>query len=398
MLLVQQYLLNKTLANLIKDHGVYARVVDHKFSLNYDQIEATESDKLSQECRGLVLAHSHNNLDMDTVVGATTILGYPFNRFFNYGQDAAAKIKFDTDSTLKFYEKLDGTCIIFYFDDIKKDWCVATRSLPEANVGIDGFSNWTFTTLFKETIFRVTGFSYETWLLKANLNKDYTYIFELTTPINRIVVQYSDYNLHLLGLRNKKTLKEESAESVSGLFIKPCPSYNLNSLSDMLAFVAKRNPLEHEGVVVCNGEFKRNKIKNPEYMAYTRLKDSMANSPRALMQIVLGGKLDDLYCVMPEHLKPLSQKYQIGVQNIIKTFNKDFEEVSSEVKAMGTMSEKVTQKQFALAAQARKSWLAPMMAIYNGKVKTIQEYLESQKEQSTGDYKKSLLEHLIEKS
>ncbi len=58
MLLVQKYLETHSFANLAAEHGVYASFSKsgHKFSLNYDQIEAKESDPLAQECRGLILS------------------------------------------------------------------------------------------------------------------------------------------------------------------------------------------------------------------------------------------------------------------------------------------------------------------------------------------------------
>ena len=104
MLLVQQYLETHTLGDLVRDHGVYASFSKsgHKFSLNYDQIEAKESDPLAQECRGLILsltdgqhivgvtdASGRTNRD-HVVLGPTKILAYPMNRFFNHGQGSAA--------------------------------------------------------------------------------------------------------------------------------------------------------------------------------------------------------------------------------------------------------------------------------------------------------------------
>src|SRR5215472_2256731 len=106
MLLVQEYLETHTLGDLARDHGVYASFSKsgYKFSLNYDQIEAKESDPLAQQCRGLILATPDGQpvvgqrtpdgkIDRTgTVIGKTKILAYPMNRFFNYGQSAAASI------------------------------------------------------------------------------------------------------------------------------------------------------------------------------------------------------------------------------------------------------------------------------------------------------------------
>src|SRR5574338_1296815 len=89
-LLVQEYLETHTFGDLAREHGVYASFSKsgHKWSLNYDQIEAKESNPLAQECRGLVL--SSNGLVHTPVIvpgvkpsyddicpGKTTILAYP---------------------------------------------------------------------------------------------------------------------------------------------------------------------------------------------------------------------------------------------------------------------------------------------------------------------------------
>jgi hypothetical protein len=396
MLDVQKYLQNHTLNQLSETHGVYGKIKGHKFSLNYDQIEARESDKLAQQCRGLVLHHTHSALNLDTVVGDTKIMAYPFNRFFNYGQEAASKIDFKNVNNLKFFEKLDGTCIIFYFDYVSKKWCVATRSVSEADIKIDGHEKNTFTSLFQSAIFSVTGLFYEDWLNFAHLNEKNTYIFELTSPFNRIVVDYKDFGIHLLGARNNETLLEINPEEITGLQIPVCPSYKLNNLNEMLQFVASRNALEHEGIVVCDNEFRRIKIKNPEYMAYNRIKDVAASSPRAILQIVLAGKLDDFTTVLPIHILELGNKYQTGLSKIIKKFNHDYKTISDEVASLGVMSDKVTQKQFAQAASRDGYWTAPMMAMYNKKCQSIQEYFDKQKD-IDGNYKKSFLEILISK-
>jgi hypothetical protein len=108
--LIQQYLLTHTFADLEKDHAVHASRAGHKFSLNYDQIAATDSDLVAQQCRGIVLARVDGSpvLTDTEVVGETIILARPFDRFFNYGQGSAVKIDFSSP-TVKRLEKLDGT-------------------------------------------------------------------------------------------------------------------------------------------------------------------------------------------------------------------------------------------------------------------------------------------------
>ena len=99
-LLVQKYLRSgKSLGDLYRDHGVKSHVGNGKIGLNYDQIEAKESDPLACECRGLVLCES-----------SFDVVAMPFRRFFNMEQvGVAAEIDWQS---AKFYDKLDGTCLI----------------------------------------------------------------------------------------------------------------------------------------------------------------------------------------------------------------------------------------------------------------------------------------------
>lgn len=60
-LLVQDFLRTHSIAHLAATHAVKARIVGHKASSNYDQIEARESDVLAQQCRGLVLRTAHKD-------------------------------------------------------------------------------------------------------------------------------------------------------------------------------------------------------------------------------------------------------------------------------------------------------------------------------------------------
>ena len=123
-LLVQEFLETHSFKELQEQHGVYASFSKsaRKFSLNYDQIEAKESDPLAQECRGLILAlefgqfvqgiEINGRMNYDHITpGATRILAFPMRRFFNYGQGSAAQIDW-SDKNLSILEKLDGTLVI----------------------------------------------------------------------------------------------------------------------------------------------------------------------------------------------------------------------------------------------------------------------------------------------
>src|SRR5271166_895148 len=217
MLMVQKYLETHSFGDLVRDHGVYASFSKsgHKFSLNYDQIEAKEADPLSQECRGLVLAKLDGSSMLpssgeksphpDYSPGFTQVLAFPMKRFFNYGQGSAAAIDWN-DPKLTVLEKMDGTLCIVYYDPIIEQWCVATRSVPEADLLMDN-GLFTFRTLFEKALYDTTGgLPFEQFT--ALLDKNYTYCFELTTPYNRIVVAYPECRITLLAARKMSSLKE----------------------------------------------------------------------------------------------------------------------------------------------------------------------------------------------
>jgi hypothetical protein len=116
MILVQQYLLEHSLADLAAEHAVGATLSasGHKASLNYNMIEAKDGDPIACQCRGLVIAReSGQPIALDAPLGSTIILARPFDRFFNHGQGAAADIDF-SDPTTVFMEKRDGTLGIPY--------------------------------------------------------------------------------------------------------------------------------------------------------------------------------------------------------------------------------------------------------------------------------------------
>ena len=209
MLLVQKFLETHTFKELQEQHGVYCSFSKehYKWSLNYDQLESKENDSLAQECRGLILSTIDGSKLVGTEVdgkikfddicpGQTVILAHPMNRFFNYGQGAAAHINFN-DPNLSILEKLDGTLTIVYYDEFALKWCVATRSVPEADILLNDY--YTFRTLFEKALHDMANISFDDFVKTLDINT--TYCFELTSPYNRVVVNYLDTKITLLSAR-----------------------------------------------------------------------------------------------------------------------------------------------------------------------------------------------------
>lgn len=407
--LVQEYLLTHSLAQLRAEHGIKSSsaVGLSWFSLNYDQIESKAGPMVNQ-CRGIVLGiPTPGKLTEGQVtgmdpVGETWLMARPMDRFFNLGDSQSAPIDL-TDKETVFFEKLDGTMCIVYYNAVLGSWEVATRAVPLADKVLTGWEDLTFRNLFEQALVATLdskGWQYEISMARedifnlwcSKLNKHYTYTFELTTPMNRIVVRYDNYRIHLLGIRATQTgLEVDPCKDLKGVEgVDVCPSHKLNNLEEMLAFVGSKPPFEQEGLVVRDYHFNRVKVKSLAYMAYNRLRDSTANSPRAVMELILTKNLDDVIGVLDIHIQPKALEMQEGTRALFQRFEEEYQEIAEEAK--GCANER---KAFALGVQERGAWMAPLMDRFLGKCSSLEEFIEKRRT-SNGSYPDGFLDAMIE--
>ena len=406
MLQVQEYLRTHSFGELIKDHGVYASFSKsgHKFSLNYDQIEAKEADTLSQECRGLILAFGdgqsrltqaievNGKLTYDhLVVGDTQILAFPMRRFFNYGQGSAAVIDW-SDPEIRILEKLDGTLCIVYYDAISGSWCVATRSVPEADIPLDN-GIFTFRTLFEKAMEETTKLSWFDFTMKLDIG--YTYCFELTTPYNRIVVDYQECGITLLAVRSVETLAEVEVTNSHPAIDKVretvplCNEYFFNQIDELITWVCTLDPMQHEGVVVRIGEA-RNKVKNPAYIAFNKIRD-VVTSERGIMELILCEKDDDVVCMLPEAIVKNMQMLKAGLQVAIQVYDNSY----AAYHAAAEMVKPGDKKTFAIMVTQNKSlWHAYFFQRYDGKAANMRDFIA--KNRKDGSWGNSFLDKMLE--
>ncbi len=403
MLLVQKYLETHTFGDLVKDHGVYASFSKsgHKFSLNYDQIEAKESDLLAQECRGLILS-SNGMVHVPEIVpgikpnydnicpSKTTILAYPMKRFFNYGQGSAASIDW-SDPNLAVLEKLDGTLCIVYFDKFTDQWCVATRSVPEADLLMDN-GLFTFRTLFEKAVKDTVGMEFAEFT--KYLSPIHTYSFELTTPYNRIVVEYPNCGITLLALRNMNTLAErDPAKDTISSVVPVVQAHTYSTVDELVTWVSTLNPMEHEGVVVRDSQFNRIKVKNAAYVAYNKVRDALGTSERNCIEIILLEKDDDVIPFLPEEIVKNLLKIKAGLLKAIKSYD----EAYLTAKSLADDINPGDKKTFAvLVTQNKKMWHAPFFQMFEGKAKNMKEFI--MKNCKDGSWGNSFLDKLLELS
>ena len=396
--LVCDYLLTHSLKQLNEEHGVKSsgQVGDSFFSVNYDQIESKPSPLVNQ-CRGMVLVSSspltEGQVSGEDPVGQTTVTGRGMDRFFNLGDPNADPVNMDSKEVV-FAEKLDGNCCMLYFNNFLFSWEVATRSVPLADKSISGWGDWTFRKLFDKALEDTTGKTFSEFV--SFLDTEVTYVFELTTPLNRIVVHYADYKVHLLALRNTQTGQEFVPEEVfpSGLFGVPlCPTHKLSNLEELLTFVGSKPPFEQEGVVVRdNKTFGRVKVKSLAYLAYNKVRDSSANSPRIVMELILAEKLDDVLPILDVMIQKEAVKLQEGMRVLIQKVDSQFSEIMSTL----DMSGENPRKQFALGVQARNGWMPPLMDRFLGRCTGLGDWLRGKRDPSKNEWPTGLLDTLVD--
>ena len=183
MLKVQEYLQTRTLDQLkdefaikVKEHDVYPLVI-----LNYNQIDSPKLNPITMECRGLIL-------EKDT----WRIIAKGFTRFFNFGEALEVTNNFDWTNPIECYDKEDGSYInIFWYGDPtapRPQWRMSTRGSfgMDELVGTNG-NRWLDLVhgLLPDTFYRYA-------------HRQVNYVFELTSPYNKVVRHYREAKLVLL--------------------------------------------------------------------------------------------------------------------------------------------------------------------------------------------------------
>ncbi len=350
---VLSFLENHSLADLRETHGVRYNVKGHLVTLAYDQFEAKITNNVSNLCRGLVITRQDGSsvIDVDAPFGKACVLAFPFIRFFNYGQTNQS----DAFETWTVTEKHDGTCCIVYYDSFVGCWQVATRNVPDGSNVADGFAadnalnslSLTFRALFEKAALDTTGLDSWDTFTNSKLHRHYTYIFELMTPVNQVVVRHDSYKIVLIGVRNMITGEEEPVSAWKDS-LPVAISYDdlvSKSFDDIVALANTRDPLLHEGFVVLSKNWERFKIKSSAYVARGHIADF---NHYDIANLILVGEIDDFIPLMNDYQKSIVALISEKIANYCHDVNHEFNELK---KLNGSFA---TKKDFALHVQTNK--------------------------------------------
>ncbi len=272
-----------TLAALAETYAI--KSVRHKTYPNlilfkYSQIASDMSLPIVQECRGVVLDENDN----------WRVVCRAYDKFYNYGEPNAAEIDW---ATAVVQEKVDGSLCTAY--EYAGTWHVATTGNPDAGGPVND-SPYTFAELFWETLGIYLG---EDWDTAPWEHPDWCYLFELTTPHNRVIVNHLTASLTLLGVRDRASGQwVKASDTVMARVAPVVREFPLQSFADLLATFDTMDPLQQEGYVVVDAHGRRVKVKHPGYVALHHMKDGVTE--KSILEVIQRGEALEVTAHFPE--------------------------------------------------------------------------------------------------
>lgn len=292
--------------------------------LSYDQIKSDFYNEIVRECRGIIL----ENKTLEPVC-------IPFYKFGNYGEGYVPNIDWNSART---QEKVDGSLIKVWFHNGK--WRVSTNGTIDAykcEIGqvdllkLDCPYKY-FGELFDKAKENV-GLDFE------KLNKDYTYMFELVSPYNKVVVEYKEITIYHIGTRNNRTLEELDID----IGVKKPQQFTLYTLEECLESASKL-PYNEEGYVVVDKDWNRIKIKSPQYVAVHHIKNNGDVNIASIVQLIRTNEIGEFLTYFAEYTNNVNI-IKSKINNILLGLNNGLLEIKGK--------EFATQKDFALAVKDR---------------------------------------------
>lgn len=258
------------------------------------------NNEIVRECRGLIL----EDVTLKTIC-------CPFFKFGNYGESYIPDINW---RQCRAQEKIDGSLINMYYYNGR--WRISTTGCIDAidaplptNLKYGNFQDLFMSTATKNN------------LRLNNLSVVNTYMFELVSPYNQVVIKYNDADIYHLATRNNNTLEE----AIANIGIKHPNEYPLYTLSDCINYANNFNG--HEGLVVVDNNWNRIKIKNPSYVAMHHMVNNHAINIEHIINMQENNDAEEFLNYFPEYkedfieIQSLTQKIIDDIQKVLDIYN-----------------------------------------------------------------------------
>lgn len=321
--------------------------------LKYNQIESNFNIPLVREARGIILKK--------TFQGDYKIVCRAFDKFFNYGEGNALIID---EFSMQVQEKIDGSIIKIWYDDNKLYFStngVIDAKNCELPLQTDKYK--TFYDIVEEALNKYSeAFNKLTDYYKIG-SYNYTHIFEVVSPYNKVVIPYKDIDIYYLGSRCMMTQEEY----VINFGFKTPKKYSINSIKECIK-IAQDLPYSEEGYVVVDKYFHRIKIKSPAYLAVHHLKNNGVVTPYRVLELIRQNECEEFLSYFPEYkeiFSEIEEKYRL------------FKIACDWDLELATDNKNLSRKDFALKMKDMAVNMDFTFKLYDGKVNSIEDYFNS---------------------
>lgn len=294
------------------------------YMLSYSQFNSDFNNPIVKACRGCIV---------EVIDDKAKMICTPFYKFGNYGESYCDNIDWNTAKVL---DKVDGSLLkLFNYNDewiwvTNNGWNI-TSPLQERLVSpfkedetssaesFNDLKEYALSTLFSEK-------ELNEWY--NSLDKENTYMFELISPNNRVICTYPHTELYFLGVRNRNTYLEKSYDEFCTYpnfkKFKKVKQFDLHDIESVLALCNSYDTTEKEGVVICDANFNRIKIKCAHYLKLKYIKNECIYNKNKLYVYLQDGNLDDIYNIFPEQLTVFNEMVETknkALENLNKIYN-----------------------------------------------------------------------------
>ena len=245
----------------------------------YSQIDSDFNDPIVQEARGIIFKESN-----------WECVCHAFNKFGNYGESYVEELDWDS---VKVLEKIDGSLLKLFYDN--NSWHISTNGTIDAFKSNTGNVLYpTFGDLFLNAIpDNIVAFY-------SRLDQNKTYMFELVSPYNRVVIPYENIELYYLGERDMTTGQEYF---LPDQWCKSPRVFEFYNLQDVIN-AADKLPWDEEGYVCVDKDFRRCKIKSPNYVMAHYCRNNGATTRKRLIDVIINHEIAE-FCIYANDYKDL---------------------------------------------------------------------------------------------
>ena len=342
--------------------------------LKYNQLASDFTNEIVRECRGCIIHVPKERREWADVVC------YPFDKFGNYGGSYVPSIDW---SSARVLEKVDGSLIKVWYHH--GTWGVSTNGTicaEDAPTQVEGVS-------FYDVFWRALEKNGNPQDFFDSLDRDYTYMFELVSPETRVTIEYPEPAIYYLGARNMLHFNEVEYPTTTidykfFSFVKLPMRYPISTIEDCIEAVNLMGANE-EGFVVCDKFFNRMKIKSPEYLIASRIRNNNAITVKRVIEAMRAGYLDDFYAYAPD--------YRDFVDSILEAYNRIAKACEMwYIDVFSYMRHNKNKKLHeVISNEVPKAFQDYCYKRFNGQVKDAYEYLDNQTLKHLIDWVKTFL-------